>query len=303
MSARASRDKVKVKVSGRELVLTNLEKPIWPQDALVKADLIEYFAEMAEFILPYLRGRPLSVARYPDGIDGDWFYQKNIPGHAPEWIPTYKHRGEDGEITEFILAEEPATLTWLGNEAAIELHPWLSTVAHPDRPDIMVFDLDPDSPSGFEESRIVGLKVGEVLERVGIRGFPKTSGATGLHVYVPIHPRHSHSDVTRFAEAVARVVAEELPDMVTLERSTQKREGKVYLDYLQNARGRTMVSPYSPRPRPQAPVSTPLDWSELLAPLDPSAFNMRTIGRRVRARGDPWAGFNEPATRHVLPPA
>lgn len=303
MSARAGRDKVRVQAAGRELILTNLEKPIWPQDGLAKADLIGYFTEMAEFILPYLRGRPLSVTRYPDGIDGDWFYQKNIPDHAPEWIPTYKHRGEDGDITEFMLAEEPATLTWLGNEAAIELHPWLSTVAHPDRPDIMVFDLDPDPPSGFEESRIVGLKVREVLGRAGIRGFPKTSGATGLHIYVPISPRYSHSEVTRFAEAVARVVAEELPEMVTLERSTQKREGKVYLDYLQNARGRTMVSPYSPRPLPRAPVSTPLYWSELLAPLDPSAFNIRTIGGRVRSRGDPWAGFNDPASRHVLPRA
>ncbi|MEW6545841.1 MAG: non-homologous end-joining DNA ligase [Bacillota bacterium] len=278
-----------VEVEGRELRLTNLDKLLWPEDGIRKADLIDYYLKVADVLLPHLRGRPLTLTRYPDGITGGSFYQKDRPEHAPEWIRTYPYRGE-GHVIRFVLAEERATLAWLGNQACLEIHPAPWQVSHPDLPDRLVIDLDPAPPATFEDVRRAAVMVRTLLEQLGVRGFPKTSGATGIHVFIPLVPDAGPEEVTRVAETLARVLRAARPDLITLERAVRNRTGKVYVDYLQNARGKTMVAPYSPRALPGAPVSAPFAWDELEHVL-PREFTIRTLPDRLARRGDLAAGL------------
>ncbi len=275
-------------VDDRTIPLSNLDKVLWPEDGITKADLINYFLQVAPFMLPHLEGRPLVITRYPDGIYGKSFYQKNRPPHTPEWVRTFLQRSRDGKAIEYLMAEGPATLVWLANLAAIEIHPWLSRVDALERPDLLIFDLDPAEPAGYQECLPVARLLRQVLEELGLESYPKTSGATGLHVYVPVVPEHSYEEVRGFVEAVGYLLREALPDLVTLERKVSARRGKVYIDYLQNVRGKTLVAPYCPRPRAGAPVSTPLMWEEVFA-SGPHDFTLRTVPARLKLRGDPFA--------------
>ncbi|HEY8393268.1 MAG TPA: non-homologous end-joining DNA ligase [Thermaerobacter sp.] len=292
----------RVRVAGRELEVSHLDKVLWPGDGLTKGDLIQYLLEVAPYMLPHLRGRPLVCTRYPDGAAAPGFYQKDAPAGTPPWVPTWPYRSRDGHVVRFILVEEPATLAWLGQLAAIELHPWLSRVERPGYPDLLVFDLDPGPAAGFEEAVEVALVLRRVLEALGLEGYPKTSGATGLHVMVPIAPEHPYAVVTGFARRVAEIVRAELPRLVTTERAVARRPpAAVYLDFLQNGLGKTVVSVYGPRPRPGAPVSMPVGWEELARGVNPASWTIRTVPARLRAVGDLYAPVA--ARRQPLGPA
>lgn len=279
-------DEYKVTIEGKCFKLTNLNKLFWPDDGITKADLVNYFVSVSEYMIPHLRDRPLVLTRYPDGILGNFFYQKRRPGYAPSWLRSAEHEGKTREgPVRYCLADDAASLAWFANMGAIEIHPWYSRVGTLEYPDYVVFDLDPAPPAGFEEARKVARKLKAALEMMGLRGYPKTSGATGIHVYVPIEPVYDYEATRSFAEGVARALKAAYEDEITVERQVEKRTGKVYIDYLQNVEGKTLVSVYCPRPLPGAPVSAPFEWEELNW-ITPEDFNLRTMMDRLRETGD-----------------
>jgi bifunctional non-homologous end joining protein LigD len=273
-----------VTVGGRQLRLSNLGKILWPEDGYTKADLIGYYTQMAPFLLPYLKARPLVLTRYPDGIHGKWFYHKDTPNGTPEWIPTWPYESEEGRTIRFLRAEEPAALAFVANLGAIELHPWLSTCGAPDHPDWAVIDLDPAEGASFADVLTIGRLVRQLLAAVSVQGFPKLSGATGIHIYCPTGSAYTYAETAAFCEAIGRVLLHVYPQKVTLERVVARRQGKVYIDYLQNRRGQTITSVYGLRPQVGAPVSAPVTWEEI--EVGPPRFNIRTIIRRVEQVGD-----------------
>ncbi len=279
---------VRVGRSGREIRLTNLDKILWPETGFTKQNLLEYLQLVAPFMLPHLKDRPLVTTRYPDGVNGKSFYQKNLGVQAPSGSRTYSywHRGSDREVTYF-LAQDELDLAWLGNLACLEIHPWLSRAHNVSHPDFAVFDLDPTPPQGFSEARRAAFWVRDILTRLGLESYPKTSGATGIHVYVPLDPIYNYDQVVSWVEVVARHLCRKYPDHLTVERATKKRKG-VYLDYLQNLLGKTLAGPYSPRPRPLGTVSTPVTWDELES-CDPRDFTLSTVPDLLSRRGDPFA--------------
>jgi len=282
-----STGRVKVVIDGRELSLSNLGKVLWPDAGYTKGDLIQYYVTVAPYLLPHLAGRPLNLTRYPDGVRGESFYQKDIPGTAPAWVRTVRVAHGDHDVN-YCLADSSATLAWLGQWGCLEIHPWLSRVDSLDRPDYAAFDLDPSPPAGFGEAVDLAFVVRRTLAEFGLRAYPKTSGATGVHVYLPIVRRYAYKEVEAFVGRVADIIHQALPERTTRERSVAKRRG-VYIDHLQNIKGKTLVSVYSPRPHPDAPVSTPVTWDEL-AGVRPSDFNLRTVPERLRQAGDVFAG-------------
>jgi bifunctional non-homologous end joining protein LigD len=279
--------KVPVTVGGRELALTNLEKLIWPEDGITKAELIEYYTRMAPYMLPYLRGRPLVLTRYPDGIHGKWFYHKDAPPGTPDWVPTWPDVAEDGRILQYLLAEEPATLTFVANLGAIELHPWLSRHLTVKNPDWAVIDLDPSEGVPFEDVVLLARLVRQILAAVSVTGFPKLSGATGIHIYCPCGPGYTYRETASFCEAIGRLLLKVYPQKVTLERMVARRRGKIYVDYLQNRRGQTITAVYGVRPIKGAPVSAPVSWEEIEGA--PPRFCVRTIWQRLHEVGDMFA--------------
>lgn len=284
-------DKEMVKIAGRVLTLTNLDKPFWPEQQLTKAHLIKYYLDIAPVLLPYINNRPLVMKRYPDGITGEYFYQKECPTYAPDWVATYpvKH---SRKVINYIVCNDAATLAWLAGQGGLEIHAWLSRVEDIDYPDLAVFDLDPAEGVDFNEVLQVALLVREVLQAYGIKGFPKTSGASGLHIFIPLETKYTFQEVTAAMKFLAEIIVRAYPRGVTTERSISKRRDKVYLDYLQNGRGKTMAFPYSLRPLPGAPVSTPLTWGEVEERrFTPADFNMRNIFIRVNNMGDLYAGL------------
>lgn len=267
------------------LTLSNLDKVLWPESGVTKGELINYFLSVSEFILPHLQDRPLVLTRYPNGAGGKWFYQKNLPGEAPEWLETWPDN-HSGRIINYLICLKRADLAWLGNQAAIEIHSWYSKRQDPDHPDQAVIDLDPGTRTDFDDAREIAFAFRELFSNLGLECYPKTSGATGLHLYLPLRPgRHTYPEVVAFMRRCCEMVAEVFPDRTTVARRVEDRQGKVYLDYLQNGRGKTLVSVYSPRPKPQAPVSCPVTWAELEHCL-PDWFTIRTVPERLKVSGD-----------------
>jgi bifunctional non-homologous end joining protein LigD len=276
-------------VNGNKIALTNLDRELFPGEGINKYDLIKYYLEISPYLQPHLKDRLLVFQRFPKGIGEAGFFQKNIPEGAPSWLKTIpvKH---GPKITNYILSTGPETLAWLGNQACLEIHPWLSAATKLDCPDFVVFDLDPMEGVPFVQVCQVALVLQEQLQKIGLRAYPKTSGSSGLQVYLPIEPLYSYEVVRDFALQISGKVHNLLPEITTLERAKAKRGKRIYLDYLQNARGKTIVAPYSPRPHSGAPVSTPLQWPELESPLlTSSSFNIHSIIPRVQEKGDLFA--------------
>jgi bifunctional non-homologous end joining protein LigD len=281
---------VVVKVDGHELKLTNLDKIYWPEDDITKAELIQYYQSVHEFILPHLKDRPQSLKRNPNGIHDRGFFHKDAGDGAPSWVKSKSIYAESSDRDiDYILCNDRATLTYLNNLGCIELNPWNSTTRHLDKPDYMMIDIDPGDTNTFEQVIEVALAVKEVLDRADARGFCKTSGASGLHVYIPLHAQYTYDQIQPFAELVATLAQELLPEITTLERPLKKRGGRIYIDYLQNRRGQTLASVYSVRPVEGATVSTPLEWKEVKSGLTQKDFTMKTILKRITKKGDLFA--------------
>lgn len=277
-------------VNQKEIKLSNLDRVLWPGENYTKKDLIRYYIQVARYLLPHLKERPLVVQRFPGSIEESGFYQKNIPVGAPEWLQTISITHQDGKETNYIIPCREEELIWLGNQACLELHPWLSSVSTLDYPDFAVFDLDPMEKTTFNQVREAALVVNEILSSLGLHAYPKFSGATGIQIYLPIEPVHRYRQVRDFVELICRQVHRQIPQHTTLERIIEGRRGKLYLDYLQNVQGKTLAAPYSPRPLPGAPVSMPLSWKEVAEGFySPGDFTINTAPVRLRERGDLFA--------------
>ncbi len=277
----------------RELRLSNLDKPFWPDEGITKGDLIAYYRDVAEVLVPHLRRRPFTMKRYPDGWQGKSFFQKNAPSHMPEWIeraplPASTREGEK-KIIEYALVDDDLALLWMANMGCIDLHAWSSRVDRPEQPDWVMLDLDPSEGSGFDDVVEVARLVKETLDLLELESFPKTSGSRGIHVLVPIARRHDFSEAREFAAIVGSALERTHPGLVTTEWTKSKRKG-VLVDANQNRPGATNAMVYSVRPRAGAPVSTPLRWSEVERGLDPTAFTMEAVLDRVAREGDLFAG-------------
>ncbi len=282
-----------VRRRGRELALSNLDKPFWPDEGITKGDLLAYYRDVAPVLVPHLKGRPFTMKRYPDGWQGKHFFQKDTPKHAPAWLrtarfPATTREGETREI-DYALVDDELALLWVVNMGCIDLNAWSSRVDLPQRPDWVVFDLDPAADAGFGEVVQVALLVREALDLLGLESYPKTSGSRGIHVLVPIARRHSYAEARELASIVAGALARAHPGLVTTEWARSKRRG-VLVDANQNGPARTNATVYSVRPRARAPVSTPLRWDEVTSTLDPAAFTMETVLDRVARHGDLFAG-------------
>ena len=272
-------------VDGREVRLSNLDKVFWPE-GFTKAHLVKYYMDMAPVIIPHLRNRPLVMKRYPDGVNGQSFYQKECPEYAPDWLETYPIWHSD-KVINYIVCNDAATLAWLANQGCIEIHAWLSVLDNVDYPDIAVMDLDPADGVSFSDVMDIALLCRRALEEYGLVPFVKTSGSSGLHLFIPIVSEYPFPVVTFAIQHIARLIAGVYPRKATIERVVARRAGRVYLDYLQNGRGRTMACQYSLRPLPGAPVSTPLIWEEIeKKQVEPSAFNIQTVFKRLDRYGD-----------------
>jgi bifunctional non-homologous end joining protein LigD len=278
----------------RELRLTNLDKVFWPEEQITKGDLVDYYRQVAPVLVPHLRNRPFTMRRLPDGIDGKAFFQKDAPKHMPDWIPTHRalvstrERPPARKWVEFPLVNDELALLWMANMACIDMNTWYSRIDRPDRPDFVLFDLDPTPEVPWSQTIRVALLVRDLLALLGLESFPKTSGGKGFHVLVPIDRRSTYDDTRTFAEHVARAIVRTHPDLATTEWSKARRRG-VLIDANQNGEGKTIASAYSVRPRPGAPVSTPLAWDEVMPELDPVAFTMGVVLDRVRRLGDLYA--------------
>ena len=292
------------------LKLSNLDKLFWPEDdpsgPITKGDLIDYYRQVAPVLVQHLKARPFTMRRYPDGAYGKAFFQKDAPKHMPDWIPRFavevstRERPPQRRTIEAPLVNEERALLWMANMGCIDMNAWYSRVDKVDRPDFVLFDLDPSDDVGFKEVVQVARVVKQALDALGLESFPKTSSADGMHVLVPIERRSTYAQTREFCEIVAGAIAATHRGLATTEWSKAKRRG-VLIDANQNGSGKTIASVYSVRPRPGAPVSTPLRWDEVTEKLDPTAFTMGVVLERIRRHGDLFAGVL--TTRQRLEPA
>ena len=278
----------------RVLRLSNLDKPFWPEEGITKGDLLAYYRSVAPVLIPHLKDRPFTMKRYPDGWRGQFFFQKDAPVHMPEWIPkrpfvvSTRETPRRKKRIHAPLVNDELALLWMVNMGCIDCNVWYSRVDRPERPDFVLFDLDPAPDVGFRETVEVARLVRQVLEALELEGYPKTSGSDGIHVLVPIARRYTYDDTREFAELVAGTLARTYPKLVTTEWTKSKRRG-VLIDSNQNGEGKTIASVYSVRPHAGAPVSTPLRWEEVDERLDPRVFTMEEVRRRIARDGDLYA--------------
>src|SRR5215469_1973929 len=272
----------------REVKFTHLEKIYYPADGYTKGDLVHYYESVADLLVPFLKDRPLSLKRYPNGIRQDFFFQKNTPETYPSWLRT-----ENIEGTRFVFADDRASLLYLTNLGCIDQNPWMSRMSSLDNPDFILIDLDPHQCE-FHKVVEAALLVKEKLDAIGLASYPKTTGGDGMHVYIPVEPVYTYDQARAFAEVISRILAAERPKLFTTPRSVEKREkDRVYFDWMQIARSKTISAPYVARAYDGAPVSTPLRWSEVTSDLRPSQFNIKNAPARFASVGDLFAGVRE----------
>jgi bifunctional non-homologous end joining protein LigD len=286
---------VELSVAGRTVTLTNLQKPFWPELGITKGDLIQYYADVAPVLLPHIRNRAMVMKRYPHGAHGEFFFMKRAPTPRPEWIVTCSIEHESQNVIDFPVVQDLPTLLWLINLGCIDLNPWYARCDDVDRPDYLHFDLDPvTAPAGkkqvpFKRVLEVSLILRDALQQLGMPSYPKTTGSRGIHVYVPIVRGPTQKQVWTFAKAFAQTMAKQSPALITAEYKIAKRpQGRVLVDYNQNAWGRTLSSLYSVRPRAQAPVSMPVTWKEIEKGITIEQFTMKNARQRIKKLGDLW---------------
>lgn len=272
-------------VEGHDIHLTHLDKVLWPKDGFTKGNILEYYQSIAPYMLPHLKNRPLVMHRFPGGIDGESFFQKNIRKEdPPSWVKTVKVEHDEREV-EYVLVQDEATLLYVVNLGSIELHTFHAQISDLQRPDYFVLDLDPNEID-FKYVIETALVIYEILEKAQVKCYCKTSGARGLHIYVPVAKHFDYGQIKTISESIAQMAHTMLPDTTTFEKRIVNKKNKVYLDYLRNSWAQTVVAPYSVRPKPHATVSTPLKWTEVKPGLDPQAFTIETIGKRLARIGD-----------------
>jgi bifunctional non-homologous end joining protein LigD len=280
-----------LRVGGRTVQVSSVAKPFFPDAGLTKGDLLAYYRDVAETMLPHLAGRPLNLQRFPNGVDGHGFWQQGVGDHFPDWVRTVtvERRGRGGTV-DHVVCEDAATIVYLANLATVTFHAWTSTVQHLARPDLVIIDLDPDPDQGLEVVRTAARAVRAAGEELGLVPFVQTSGSRGYHVVMPIVPGPDIEVVRDFAAELAALVAARDPGRLSVEWRKEKRHGRLLLDTARNGYAQTVVAPYSVRPRPEAPVATPIDWSEL-GRVQPRTYTMANLRRRLARKPDPWAGM------------
>ncbi len=290
-----------LELAGRRVKLTNLRKPFWPELGITKGDLLEYYAQMAPWLLPHLRDRAMVMKRYPNGAAGKFFFQKRAPEPRPEWVETCSIEHASASIIDFPIVRDLPSLLWVVNLGCIDLNPWYARCDDVNRPDYLHFDLDPVEGTPFERVCETALLVREALDALKIASFPKTTGSRGIHVYVPIVRGPLQKQVWTFAKQLAQSMEHLHPDVITAEYRVAKRpKGRVLVDYNQNAWGRTLASVYSVRPKPRAPVSTPVTWKEVESGVQIEDFRLDNVPARVLKIGDLWEPLLEPQARFNL---
>lgn len=280
-----------LEIGRKKVKLTNINKVYWPDEGITKGDLIKYYLEISDYILPYLKDRPQSLNRFPGGIKGPSFYHKDMEvSQLPDWAKTVKlYSKANNHDIDYLICNDIPTLLYMANLGCIEINPWHSTYKNEDFPDYMMLDLDPGDIS-FTEVVNTALVIKEICDELNIKSYCKTSGATGLHIYFPLGARYDYDQVKIFAEILANLTHSRIPSVTTVERTVAKRGNKIYVDFLQNRKGQTIAAPYSVRPKPKATVSTPLKWEEVKHGLSPEMFTMDNIFRRLEKTGDLWKG-------------
>ncbi len=268
-------------IEEEKIEISNPEKILWPDLSIRKIDYIAKMKELAPYILAYTKDRLLTTIRYPDGINGKFFYQKNAPSYLPKWIETIRWKN-----TNYILLNSPNTLIWLANQAVLELHTSFNMYQYEDYPNYLVFDLDPAINQSFSDVVEVALIIHETLETLNIKSWVKTSGATGLQIYIPIGKKYNYRIARRINHFFAQYFSTKYPRLITIERLVQKRNNKLYFDYLQMWYGKTITSAYSPRATKNATISTPITWEELKKGIKPEDFTLLNISERLRTKGD-----------------
>ena len=276
-----------LEIDGIEVPFTNLDKMYWPDSGFRKYDLIDYYIQVSEVMLPYLKDRPQNLHRHPNGIKKQGFYQKDNEGNLPDWVATTEIYSESSEKDiEYLLCQNEATLLYMANLGCIEINPWNSRIDNLDNPDYTVIDLDPSDKNTFDEVIEVAQAAKEVMDIAKIDGFCKTSGSSGLHIYIPLGGNYSYDEARDFTKLLCYYIADKVPKITSMDRAKKKRKDKIYLDYLQNRRGQTLASAYCARPKPGAPVSAPLEWKEVKSGLKILDFNIKNMSQRIQKKGD-----------------
>ena len=272
-------------VDGHSLTFKHLSKLYWPKEGFTKRQLLNYYYEVSPFILPFLKDRPQSLNRFPNGIEGKSFYHKDVTATAPDWVKQFPYRA-NGENKNFLVVEDAASILWMANLGAIEMNPWNSRIQTPDHPDWCIIDLDPSDKNTFNEVIETALVTKEVLDELYVTAYPKTSGSTGIHIYIPLGAKYTYDESQMFAQIIATEVRNRLPSKTSIERMTNKRKGKVYVDFLQNRPKATLAAPYSVRPKPGATVSMPLRWEEIKKGLTMNQFTIENALSQIKERAD-----------------
>lgn len=284
---------MKIRAGRRSIEIPRPEKALFPDDGIDKGDLACYYRDVSEAMLPFVRDRPAQLHRYPDGLGGEHFTQKQVSGHFPDWLETVEVAKQNGSNTQAVISSA-AALVYLAGQATITPHVWLSRTDRLDHPDQLVFDLDPPGGEEVKPVRAAVRRVREILDEVELPAFLKTSGSKGYHVVAPLDRRAGFDQVRELASGIARLASERDPDELTVEMRKQRRRGRVFVDWLRNAYGQTVAPPYAVRARPGAPVSMPIEWGEL-GEVKPRQFKIGDVMRRLDGKGDPWSGMRRRA--------
>lgn len=278
-------------INGKKLSLTHLDKVFWPDEGFTKGDVIDYYSKVYKYIGKYLKDRPQSLYRTPNGISAKGFFHKDAGDAAPDWVKKYPSWSDSAnKEVNYIVCNDKPTLLYIANLGSIEINPWNSKITKVDKPDYLVMDIDPSEKNTYDQVVETALVIKDILDKAGATSYCKTSGATGLHIYVPLGAKYDYDQAKEFAHIIASLTHEQLPGFTSLERNLAKRtKSNIYIDYLQNRKGQTLCAAYSLRPKPGAPVSTPLEWKEVKKGLDPKKFNIKNTIARLEKKGDIFA--------------
>jgi len=289
--------KKKIKINQKEIELSNLDKIFYPQKKIKKKDIIDYYEKIADYMLPHLKNRPLVMQRFPDGINKEGFYEKELPSYFPTWINSKKVDLQEEGSQKLVIIEKKADLIYLVNQGTLVFHVWLSNEKNISQPDKIVFDLDPPENSNFGILRFAANQLKRIFEEKDLNVFIMTTGSKGLHVVIPFYPEYSFYEIREFVKKMATKLASQFPERLTIEMRKEKRKGRVFLDYLRNSYGQTTVVPYSLRAINHAPTATPLDWSELSSVNDPQKYHISNIFQRLGHKKDPWESIYQKAKK------